>query len=77
MSASYINFPLLKRMDKDGKTYFISFPDLPITINLQDFMIFVFTSEDGEEEVHLRKRFSKEEHAEYKRKQEEREENGK
>jgi hypothetical protein len=40
-----ITIQLTSREDRDGKTYYVAWPDAPATINLQECVLFVFVSD--------------------------------
>jgi len=54
-----ITIDLITKEDRDGKKYYLCFPDLPVSLRLDEVAIFVFTAEDGQEQLVFKRRENK------------------
>lgn len=54
--SDQLELPLKVLTDREKKTYYAAFPELPFTLKLDEVCFFVFTSESGEETLVIRKR---------------------
>lgn len=60
MSRNQIDLDLIALTDRNGAKYYACFPDLPLTVRLDEIAFFIFTTEDGNESLVVRKRERKE-----------------
>jgi hypothetical protein len=54
--ADQISIDLKVMTDKDDKTYYAAFPDLPFNLKLDECVFFVFVSEEGQEALVIKRR---------------------
>jgi hypothetical protein len=56
-----IIIPLQTSSDRHGSKYYMGFPRLPVSVKLDEVVFFIFTSEDGSENLIIRPKIQKSE----------------
>ncbi len=59
-----IELRLVPMTDRNNKTFYGAFPDIPATLRLDEITFFIFVSDEGEETLVIRKRDRREERRE-------------
>lgn len=54
--SNQIELTLVPMTDRYGKKYYGCFPEVPVSMRLDEITFFVFTSDEGEETIVIRKR---------------------